>query len=170
MESERIIQEIHTERRSYLEEVEDAVAETEAAATSLDLRLMQLGNRAVEVMADVADRQIRGRVCHVDGEVVTIETIGGARFCFHIERVMAFEFSNIPGETRAVATGHPSTMLAHLREMWTSGARCTVGRMSGPAILGDLQAVTDGHVELIDHQGNDWLIPLQTIAWVGPKL
>jgi hypothetical protein len=170
MESERIMQEMHVEQRSYLEEVEDAVSETEAATTSLDLRLMQLGNRAMEVVVEVADRKIRGRVSQVSGEVATIETIGGAQFCFQVDRVMAFRFSNSPGETRGVANGQPSTLLARLREMWTAGERCTVGRITGSAVLGDLQAVTEGHVELVDPQGNSWLIPLETIAWVGPKL
>lgn len=170
LESERIMGEMRIEQRSYLEEVEDAVAETEAASTTLDLRLMQLGNRAVEVAAEVADRQIRGRVIHVAGNLATIETIGGAQFCFHLNRVMAFRFVDTPGETRGVSTGHPATLVAKLREMWTAGDRCTVGRITGPAVLGDLQAVTDRHIELVDPQGNNWLIPLETIAWIGPKL
>ena len=32
------------------------------------------------------------------------------------------------------------------------------------------QAVTESHVEITDPQGNTWLIPMDTIAWVGPKL
>jgi len=170
METERIVGEMRAEQRSHLEDVEEAVAESEAAATTLDLRLMQLGNRAVEISAEVADRQIRGRVAHVAGEVVTIETIGGARFCLHLDRVLAFRFVDMPGETRGVTSGHPATIIARLREMWTASERCTIGRITGPAVLGDLRAVTDGHVELVDPQGNNWLIPLETIAWIGPKL
>jgi hypothetical protein len=86
-----------------------------------------------------------------------------------MDRVMAFKFVDAPGETRGVSTGHPATLIARLREMWNDRERCTVGRVSGHSVLGDLRAVTDGHVELVDPQGNSWLIPIQTIAWVGPK-
>ncbi|MBT8240330.1 MAG: hypothetical protein KJN63_03805 [Acidimicrobiia bacterium] len=169
MESERIEQEMRLEQRAHFEDVEEAVSETEAASTTLDLRLMQLGTRSVEVVAECADRSIRGRVTNVARDVATIETIGGARFCFHLDRVLAFKFIDSPGETRGVTTGHPATMIARLREMWNARERCTIGRVSGHAVLGDLQAVTESHVELADPQGNSWLIPMQTIAWIGPK-
>ncbi len=167
---ERAVQELHVERRAYMEDVEDAVAETEAASTPLDHRLMQLGNRSYEVVAEAADRQIRGRVSHVSGEIATIETIGGAHFCVHLDRVMSFRYIDMPGETRGVDTGEPATLIARLRELWTRGERCTVGRVTGAAVLGDLKAVTESHVEITDPQGSNWLIPMNTIAWVGPKL
>ncbi len=169
-ESERLRQELHVERRSYLEEVEDAVAETAAASTPLDMRLMQLGNRSVEVTVEVADRQIRGRIVHVSGEIATIQNIGGAMFCVRIASMMSLRHLNQPGETRGVETGSPSTIVAKVREAWTLGQRCTIGRQVGNAVLGDITAVTDGHIECLDPQGTHWLIPIDTISWIGPKL
>lgn len=171
LDSERLLQEMRIEQRSYMEEVENAVAETEAGSTSFDMRLMQLGSRSYEVDVELSDRQIRGRISHVSGEIATLETIGGVRFTLHIERIMAVRFdTDRPGETRGIETGAPSTLLARVRELWGTGERCTIGRTTGSAVLGDIQAVTEGHIEVIDHQKNSWLIPMATIAWIGPKL
>ncbi len=57
-----------------------------------------------------------------------------------------------------------------VRDLWRSGERCTIGRTTGTAVLGDIQAVTEGHIEVVDHQRTSWLIPVATIAWIGPKL
>jgi len=170
LETERVAHEIHVEQRAYMEEVETAVAETVAASTELELRMMQLGSRSVESTIELADRQIRGRITHVSGEIASIQTIGGAVFIVRISQVMSIRYLDTPGETRGIDTGYPSTMIAKLRELWNTGERCTIGRVMGPAILGDIVAVTEGHVECVDPQFTNWLIPASSIAWVGPKL
>lgn len=166
---ERLAQELRLEQRSYLEQVEEAVAEVEAASTPLDLRLLQLGNRSVELSVEVADRQLLGRIVHVAGELATLETVGGDRFFLVVGRLAAIRLRDEPGTPRGVDTGGPSTLVAKLREVWSSGERCTIGRTAGPAVVGDIRAVTEGHIELVDPQGVHWLLNTDTIAWVGPK-
>lgn len=171
LESERMLHEMRAEQRSYMEEVEDAVAETVAASTSFDMRLMELGSRSYEVDVELSDRQIRGRITHVSGEIATVQTVGGVNFTLHMDRILAVRFSaDRPGEPRGIDTGGPSTLLARVRELWSSGERCTIGRTNANAVLGDIAAVTEGHIEVVDHQKNSWLIPMATIAWIGPKL
>ncbi len=165
-----VAQSMRQERRRHLEEVEAAVAESELARTPIDLRLMQLGNHSIEVGLELTDREIRGRVVHVAGEIVTIETIGGDHFDVVIDRVHGVHYIDRPGDTRAVNTGFPETLVARLREIWTAGERCTIGRLVGHALVGDIRAVTDSHIELVDPQGNCWLLPHSNTAWVGPKV
>ncbi len=167
---ERLAQALRLEQRTYLEQAEAAVADTEAAGTPLDLRLMQLGNRSVEISVEVADRQLRGRITHVSGDLAALETVGGDRFVLVIDRIAAVRFRNEAGSPRAVDTGAPSTLVAELRRVWNTGERCTIGRTAGPAVVGDLTAVTDGHVEIVDPQGVHWLLVHEAIAWIGPKV
>lgn len=169
-DEERVAQELRLQRRRYLEDAEQAAAEMDAAATPLDLRLLQLGNRSIEIIAELGDRQVRGRIVHVSGELATLETNGGDRIVLVLHRVAAIRYRPDPSTPRRVRTGEPSTLIAVLRQQWNAGRPCTIGRTAGPAVVGEVVAVTAGHVEIVDAQGMRWLLGVGSIGWLQPQL
>ena len=165
---ERAAQKLRLQQRDYLEEVESAVAETEAATTSLEARLLHLGNRSVEVTIEIGDIDLRGKIVHVSPEFVTLRNPSNEEFSVVLNRVEAIRFGPALGAPATVQKGYPQTLLARLRELWTAEERCTIGRISGSAIVGTIQAVTEGHLELPDGRSANWLVPLGSVAWIGP--
>ncbi|NNF56030.1 MAG: hypothetical protein HKN03_16510 [Acidimicrobiales bacterium] len=167
-DDERIAQELRLQQREYLEEVENAVAETEAATTTLEARLLHLGNRSVEVTIEIGEMDLRGKIVHISPEFVTLRSPSNEEFGVVLNRVEAIRFGPALGAPAPVQRGYPQTLLARLRELWTAEERCTIGRVSSSAIVGTIQAVTEGHLELSDGRGANWLLPLETVAWIGP--
>ncbi len=164
---ERVAQELRLQQRDYLEEAEAAVAETEAARTTLEDRLLQLGSRSVDVGIDVGATQFRGQVVHASAEIVTIRSSSDEEFAVVVTHIDAVRFGASLGPPTVVAPGYPQTLLARLRELWTLEQRCTIGRVGSLSLVGTLVAVTEGHAELRDPKGGNWLLPLRTIAWVA---
>ncbi len=165
---ERVAQELRLQQRDYLEEVENAVAETEAASTTLEARLLHLGNRSVEVTIEIGEMDLRGKIVHISSEFVTLRSPSNEEIGVVLSRVEAIRFGPALGAPAPVHKGYPQTLLARLRELWTAEERCTIGRVSGPAIVGIIHAVTEGHLEISDGRGGNWLIPLGSVAWIGP--
>ncbi len=165
---DRIAQELRLQQRDYLEEVENAVAETEAASTTLEARLLHLGNRSVDLTIEIGDMDLRGKIVHVSSEFVTLRSPSNEDFGVVLSRVDAIRFGPALGAPAPVQRGYPQTLLARLRELWTSEERCTIGRVTSSAVVGTIQAVTEAHVEVSDGRGANWLLPLDSIGWIGP--
>lgn len=170
LSDDRELRRIRLAARANLEEAEAAVAEVAAASRTMTDIIGDLGRLSVPVAVDVPGRQIHGVIVHVGAEMTQLETPGGDVFDIAIKAIGGIRSS---GESRGpmkIGRGHPSTMIARLRELAVNQERITLARFFGGEVIGHLMVAGINHVQLEDNQSKMWFVPVDSIAWIGPPV
>ena len=165
--SERVVREVRQEVRREREFAEAAEAEHDASTSSFPVALMGLGSQGVELMIELPDRQLVGRICHVGSELVTLENLGGERFDIATWAIAGVRLTRGQARPISVSTGHPGSLVARLREVLVSQEAVALSRRIGAPMSGRLRACSETHVEGVDHNGSHWLLPLPMITSIA---
>ena len=155
------------EQRAERESMEGAVAEHHASTQQFPAALTGLGAQGAELMIEMPDRQLVGRVVHVGSELVSIVNLGGERFDLAMWAIAGVRIMNTERQPATVSSGHPNSVIARLREAVVSGESLTVSRRFGAPMAGQLRACSDTHVEGVDHNKSFWIVPLPMVTWVA---
>lgn len=164
--SEREARIARAEYREEREAMESAVAEHHASTQQFPAALAGLGAKGVELMIEMPDRQLVGRVIHVGSELVSIENLGGERFDLAMWAIAGLRVLKAEARPSTVSSGHPNSIVARLREAVVTGQPLAVSRRFGPPVAGRLHACSDTHVEGVDHNDSFWIVPLPMVTWV----
>lgn len=163
---ERAAREARVERRDEQRMVESAVAEREASGQDFGSLLFGLGSQGIELMVEMQDRQLVGKIVHVGADLIVVESIGGERYNVAISAVTGLRATQGAARPGAVSTGHPNSVTARLREALANGETVSISRRFGTPMGGQLQGVSDAHVQGVDHNGSYWFLPMGMVSWI----
>lgn len=163
---ERAAREARVERRDEQRMVESTVAEQEASGQDFSSLLFGLGSQGIDLMIEMQDRQLVGKIVHVGSDLIIVQSIGGERYDIAISAITGLRATRGEARPGAVSTGHPNTVTARLREALANGETVSISRRFGTPMGGTLQGVSDGHVQGVDHNGSYWFLPIGMVTWV----
>ncbi len=163
---ERAVREARVERRDEQRMVESTVAEREASGQDFGSLLFGLGSQGIDLMVEMQDRQLVGKIVHVGSDLIVVESIGGERYDVAVSAITGLRATRGEARPGAVSTGHPNTVTARLREALATGEAVSISRQFGNPMGGTLQGVSEGHVQGVDHNGSYWFLPIGMVTWV----
>jgi len=165
-EAERAIRQLRVDARAMQEDAELAVAELARATRSLRDALLDLARSGADLRVEVCEATFSGRVVHVGEDVVRIARSDRPLVDIAISALSGVHAESPSGVHAPVSTGYPATIVARCRELLQASAGVEIGRRSAAPVVGEMQAATATHVELVTPNSGIWLVPLAEVAWV----
>lgn len=165
MSDDRILRQIRQEARELQEEIEASVADFAASDRTLREALIDYAKLGHEMRIELAGRVLVGYVEHVGAQIVRLVTNEGQRVDVVLDAVAGIRVAGDALRPGTVTSGHPSTLLARLREAVQTQERLHLERRSGEALEGQVIAVLDVAIQL--RAGSvTWLLPMAEICYL----
>lgn len=154
--------------RDLQREIETAEEQLERNTRTLADVFIEFMERGDSVEAMVGQVRLSGEVVRVGADVVTLD-LGGRYADIALSQLTgARVLTPKAGPGRAYEPSKSETVVARLREL--AGARAgTTAELAGrelAPITGTVVAVSGAHVEVVTSQGEEWVIPIASIALV----
>ncbi len=168
-DTERTIRRFRVDARAMQEDAEAAVAELAMATRTLRDAVLDHARSGAAMRFEIGTAALSGRVRHVGSEVVRLAVADGSPVDVALDAVSLVRV--VPGDAGrvAVTTGHPETVLARCRELVQVNAEVKIGLRAAETATGVLLAASSTHLELASSTGGALLIPMASLAWIGPS-
>ncbi len=161
-------QRLRLELREELEAAEEEAALLDAATTMLRDALIDLGKQGRDVVFELGDVELAGRLVHVGAAVATVRPDVGNDVFIAFDRADSIRVQPGPVVPVAIETGYPATIGARLRASSQSAESVSIGRRFGQPMMGVVRAVTPTHLELAIARGDRVMIPETQVSWIQP--
>ncbi len=168
-DTERTIRRFRVDARAMQEDAEAAVAELAMATRTLRDAVLDHARSGATMRLEIGPAALSGRVLHVGSEVVRLAVADGSPIDVALEAVSLVRILPAEAGRAAVTTGHPETVLARCRELVQANAEVEIGLRTGGTSTGVLLAATSTHLQLESSNGGVLLIPMASLAWIGPS-
>ncbi len=163
---ERELRRLRLEAREAQADVEDIEAELAASSALLGDMLRDWASHGRILRLDAVDRPRRGRLVHVGADVVTLLGDQGEREVISLHQVEGVAAVGISRSVLACTTGHPHSMLAHLRGLVGATPSVVVERRSTDPVSGVLVGVAKSHALVRTSVGDEVMVPIEAIVSV----
>jgi hypothetical protein len=161
------LRELRLEDRETREAIETAASQLERANRGLDEVALEFMHRGDKVRITVGPRAWTGAVIHAGQRLLKLRTEGGADIDVDLRRFTSIAVVHrSPTGGRSPGDPDPASMIARLRQLEQTAETVELGGPDLEPVLVRVAVVAKTHVEAQGIDGTEWVIPVDSIAYV----